>query len=128
MPDKDHFNGVMSMIQLYEMSHSDNPLRAVNGGVAPTLERRMGTGGNNVPILLEDVNKVPVVESRIRRLTPKECERLQGLPDDYTDVPKPNRYGKIVPPSDSDRYKAIGNGMAQPCADFVIRRIAECSD
>ena len=53
---------------------------------------------------------------RIRRLTPLECERLQGLPDGYT------KGG-----SDAARYKAIGNGMAQPCADFVLRRIAECS-
>lgn len=54
----------------------------------------------------------------IRRLTPVECERLQGLPDGYTDIPF---HGK--PPADAKRYKAIGNGMAQPCADFVIRQI-----
>ena len=51
----------------------------------------------------------------IRRLTPTECERLQGLPDGYTDGG-----------SDTARYKALGNGMAQPCADYVIRRIVEC--
>ena len=53
---------------------------------------------------------------RIRRLTPLECERLQGLPDGYTEGG-----------TDAARYKVIGNGMAQPCADFVLRRIAECS-
>lgn len=52
----------------------------------------------------------------IRRLTPTECERLQGLPDGYTDGG-----------SDTARYKALGNGMAQPCADYVIRRIVECA-
>ena len=56
----------------------------------------------------------------VRRLTPIECERLQGLEDNYTDVPL---NGK--PASDANRYKAIGNGMAQPCPDFVIRRIVE---
>ena len=54
----------------------------------------------------------------VRRLTPLECERLQGLPDGYTDIPDKTC-------SDSARYKALGNGMAQPCADFVIRRIVE---
>ena len=49
---------------------------------------------------------------KVRRLTPTECERLQGLPDGYTSGG-----------SDSARYKALGNGMAQPCADFVIRGI-----
>ena len=54
--------------------------------------------------------------SIVRRLTPAECERLQGLDDGYTEGG-----------SDTARYKALGNGMAQPCADYVIRRIAECS-
>ena len=53
-------------------------------------------------------------EEFVRRLTPLECERLQGLPDNWT------AYG-----SDTKRYKAIGNGMAQPCADFVIEKLAE---
>ena len=55
----------------------------------------------------------------VRRLTPLECERLQGLPDGYTDIPDKTC-------SDSARYKALGNGMAQPCPDFIIRRITEC--
>lgn len=53
-------------------------------------------------------------EAFVRKLTPLECERLQGLPDNWT------AYG-----SDAKRYKAIGNGMAQPCADFVIEKLAE---
>ena len=59
----------------------------------------------------------------VRRLTPTECERLQGLPDGYTDI-----EFKGKPASDSRRYKALGNGMAQPCADYVIRRIQEIND
>lgn len=54
----------------------------------------------------------------VRWLTPLECERLQGLPDGWTLIDDKTC-------SDSARYKAIGNGMAQPCADFIIRRIAE---
>lgn len=52
----------------------------------------------------------------VRRLTPLECERLQGLPDNWTWIP-----GVSCP--DSKRYKAIGNGMAQPCADFILRQL-----
>ena len=54
------------------------------------------------------------VNGIIRRLTPVECERLQGLPDDWTQGI-----------SDTRRYKALGNGLAQPCADFICRRIKE---
>ena len=60
------------------------------------------------------------VEYIVRRLTPLECERLQGLPDNFTDV---ECNGK--PASDSARYKAIGNGMAQPCADFVLSKVVQ---
>ena len=56
----------------------------------------------------------------VRRLTPVEAERLQGLPDNFTDV---ECNGK--PASDSARYKAIGNGMAQPCADFVLGQVVK---
>lgn len=52
----------------------------------------------------------------VRRLMPLEGERLQGLPDNWTLIP-----GIACP--DSKRYKAIGNGMAQPCADFILRRL-----
>lgn len=52
----------------------------------------------------------------VRRLTPLECERCQGLPDFWTLIESKSC-------SDTARYKAIGNGMAQPCADFVIRGI-----
>ncbi|MBO6293647.1 MAG: DNA cytosine methyltransferase [Selenomonas sp.] len=63
-----------------------------------------------------------IIQKYVRRLTPKECERLQGLPDGYTRIVF---NGK--PATDGHRYKALGNGMAQPCADFVLRRIVELS-
>ena len=58
-----------------------------------------------------------IVERRnlIRRLTPLECERLQGFPDGWTLIPGA---------SDSARYKALGNSVAIPCVDFVLRGIA----
>ena len=57
---------------------------------------------------------------RVRRLTPTECERLQGFPDGWTQVPY---RGK--PASDGPRYKAIGNSMAVPVMAWIGRRIAE---
>lgn len=87
--------------------------------IVGTLAAADGKGKNG-----QDINKFPVVESRIRRLTPLECERLQGLPDNWTDVPSVDHKGNIKPASDSSRYKAIGNGMAQPCADFVLEQLA----
>ncbi|WP_429075630.1 DNA (cytosine-5-)-methyltransferase [Aeromonas veronii] len=54
----------------------------------------------------------------VRRLTPVECERLQGFPDGHTDVPYRSK-----PASDGPRYKAIGNSMAVPCMAFIGRRI-----
>lgn len=93
-------------IALYDIQHRDDVIRPIKDGNVPTLTARMGTGGHNVPIVLQD--------GRIYKLTPTECERLQGLPDGYTEGG-----------SDTARYKALGNGMAQPCADYVIRRIVE---
>ena len=51
----------------------------------------------------------------IRRLTPLECERLQGFPDGWTDIPGA---------SDSARYRALGNSVAIPCVEFIMRGIA----
>ena len=56
----------------------------------------------------------------VRRLTPVECERLQGFPDNYTDIqPK----GKPTP--DGPRYKALGNSMAVPVMAWIGKRIQE---
>lgn len=55
------------------------------------------------------MHQPPPSHGYLRKLTPLECERLQGLPDGWTEGG-----------SNTARYKAIGNGMAQPCADFVM--------
>jgi DNA (cytosine-5)-methyltransferase 1 len=102
MPDKNHFNVVC----------------VGNGQVAQTrISDKVGTLN-----CMHDQQAV-MVNKTVRRLTPTECERLQGLPDSWTDV---KFNGKPAP--DSKRYKAIGNGMATPCSDFIMRRIAEVSN
>ena len=80
-----------------------SPLKAAGG--------EYGGGSENYVVETKGLKPSGYV---VRRLTPLECERLQGLPDNYT------AYG-----SDTARYKAIGNGMAQPCADFVLSKVVE---
>lgn len=168
-------------ISVLDMTHAQDVIRERNDGTVQTLNNRMGTGGNQVPLIYtfnRDAsikNNMPIYEDKtstlksstrlavvyaidraafnqganakydfkisdnginstlvargpsavgciyknidcsyVRRLTPLECERLQGLPDNWT------KGG-----SDTARYRAIGNGMAQPCADYVMSKVVE---
>ena len=61
----------------------------------------------------------------VRRLTPRECERLQGFPDDWTDIGEwTDTKGKKRETSDTARYKALGNSICLPFWNFLARRIA----
>jgi len=80
--------------------------------ICSTMTQSMGTGGNNVPC---------ITGTRIRRLTPKECERLMGLPDNWT---LEGTEGKI---SDTQRYKMCGNGIVSNVVAEVIKRLAPLS-
>jgi len=62
---------------------------------------------------------------QVRRLTPVECERLQGFPDGYTDIPWRNKPASECP--DGPRYKALGNSMAVPVMRYIGERINEVS-
>lgn len=76
----------------------------------------MGTGGGNVPML--EKNAV------VRRLTPLECERLQGFPDGWTDIGEWNdTKGKKHKDADSPRYKALGNSIALPFWEWMAERM-----
>lgn len=59
----------------------------------------------------------------VRRLTPRECERLQGMPDDHTLIPWKGKPAEECP--DGPRYKAIGNSMAVPVMRWLGERIQE---
>lgn len=82
-----------------------------------TLRATGGNHGGGSESLLIDSLSSEAVGNIVRRLTPLECERLQALPDSWTEGG-----------SDSARYKALGNGMCQACADFVLQRIVDCTD
>jgi DNA (cytosine-5)-methyltransferase 1 len=62
-----------------------------------------------------------VMTSQVRRLTPTECERLQGFPDNFTQIPWRNKAAEDCP--DGPRYKAMGNSMAVPVMRWIGERI-----
>jgi DNA (cytosine-5)-methyltransferase 1 len=77
----------------------------LQGDKINTLRARMGTGGNNMPM---------VATTQVRRLTPLECERLQGFPDGWTDEQV-----------DTHRYKQMGNAVAVPVVEWIIQGITD---
>ena len=79
-----------------------------NGDLCGTLQ--IGTSGRS----LNSIHPVRLGRM-IRRLTPLECERLQGYPDGWTELPGA---------SDSARYRALGNSVAIPCVEYLVRRVA----
>lgn len=66
------------------------------------------------------------IESIVRRLTPIECERLQGFPDDFTKIPYRNKSAEGCPKG--PRYKALGNSMAVPVMAWIGRKIEEAAN
>ena len=73
----------------------------------------------------EDAETYPVQNMVVRRLTPLECERLQGFPDHWTDIGEwTDEKGKKHKGADSPRYKALGNSIALPFWDWMLRRMA----
>jgi hypothetical protein len=156
---------------ILDMSHTCDVIRDC-GEIVPSLQARMGTGGNQVPLTYQDVTGTlspgahagsyngqdayndmlvcgatpdvahalrakancayredaetyPVQNMVARRLTPMECERLQGYPDGWTDIGEwMDSKGKRHKDADSPRYKALGNSIALPFWDFLAKRIS----
>ena len=84
----------------------------------------MVTVKDHVPTLTTDGHQGSAVASgmQVRRLTPVECSRLQGFPDDYLDI---TYRGK--PAADGPRYRALGNSWAVPVVRWIGERINELS-
>jgi DNA (cytosine-5)-methyltransferase 1 len=85
-------------------------VRVYEDEVMQTVIQRWGTGGGNVPMIQSK-------EIEIRRLTPLECERLQGFPDNWTEEQ-----------ADSSRYKQMGNAVAVPVVEWIIKRLVVFAD
>lgn len=131
-------------ILLFENHGHDSRLRGPVD-VAQTVTENFGTGGNNTPFAVSCINnKISEINGTIqarasntlnaenaisfqgiRRLTPLECERLQGFPDGWTDIGTwTDSKGKKHETTDSERYKALGNSIALPFWRFLLRRIS----
>lgn len=160
---------------ILDMSHACDVIRDC-GEVCPSLQARMGTGGNQIPLTYgigngqvneaavmaeevsqtlntmhdaqavmcgvycpekahalkakancdfrEDSETYPVQNMVVRRLTPLECERLQGFPDHWTDLGEwTDSKGKRHKDADSHRYKALGNSIALPPWKWLLKRL-----
>jgi DNA (cytosine-5)-methyltransferase 1 len=95
--------------KVYETHPADSRVREM-GETCQTVISRWGTGGGSTasgPKVMQDF--------RVRRLTPIECERLQGFPDNFTNIP----WRKKDTSPDGPRYKALGNSMAVPVMQWI---------
>lgn len=129
-----------------DMTHACDVIREC-GEQVPALQARMGTGGNQVPLTysrqaigeykesstgstcsardFKDSTDLAITHVVVRRLTPMECERLQGFPDHWTDIGEwTDEKGKKHKDADSPRCKALGNSIALPFWDWMLRRMA----
>ena len=105
---------VKNEVLYIDTSHADDVVR-VDDTVAP-LQARDYKGG-----------KLITTRYIVRRLTPLECERLQGYPDGWTDIGEyTDTTGKTKKSSDAARYKALGNSIALPPWKWVMKRISAC--
>jgi DNA (cytosine-5)-methyltransferase 1 len=90
-----------------------------NGDITGDVAATMGTRGSS-----QNASGPTVMQSmQVRRLTPTECERLQGFPDGYTAIPWRGKTASECP--DGPRYKALGNSWAVPVVRWIGRRINE---
>ena len=143
--------GVLSI----ENHPNDSRVKIRDDGTVQTLSGRMGTGGNNTPMVMESnpqaftqnqreecrelgntagaISAEPGTHQQtfisrpvVRRLTPKECERLQGFPDNWTLLDEwVDTKGKKHKDSDSARYKALGNSIALPFWYWMSGRMVD---
>jgi len=137
LPASGHSDGSHQGVGVVAFKESQSGCRV--GDVHATLDANKGSrrvegvicgDGHTVGTLRSNTrnNSDPATEAAmhvmhgmaVRRLTPKECERLQGFPDGYTDV----IYRK-KPAADGPRYRALGNSMAVPVMAWIGQRIAE---
>lgn len=121
----------------------DNRVTVREDGKVQTLSKQCGTGGGNVPMCIgngqvDSLDPTPTAgtlncmhdqqavlrNQTVRRLTPLECERLQGYPDGWTDIGEwVDSKGKKHISSDSARYKALGNSIALPPWRYVLGKL-----
>ena len=105
--DVNHYGAVLQPIAVDVYNQS------IDGQTSATITEAVGGTNTSGPKVMHSM--------AIRRLTPKECERLQGFPDDWTKIPYRNKEADQCP--DGPRYKACGNSMAVPVMRWIGERI-----
>lgn len=117
-----------SLFKAIENHPNDSRVKFREDDTVQTLSSRMGTGGGNVPMVLKEKggDSMDDVSTVVRRLTPLECERLQGYPDGWTDIGEwIDTKGKKHKDADSPRYKALGNSIALPFWQWMAERMTK---
>ena len=143
----------MDKWKILENHPNDSRVKICEDNIVQTLSGRMGTGGGNTPLLIEShpqdsrcrivgdgkinqplsanmtndpINGGMVLDAVVRRLTPLECERLQGFPDGWTDIGEwVDSSGKKHKDADSPRYKALGNSIALPFWQWMAEKMVK---
>ncbi len=110
----------------YSLNYQPGVLQPTN--VSPTITQCKGSRGGSSMEALDEVSAIHAQQPTmaIRRLTPTECERLQGFPDGWTKIPYRNKPEDQCP--DGPRYKACGNSMAVPVMRWIGQRIQMVED
>jgi DNA (cytosine-5)-methyltransferase 1 len=119
------FSGQMSNpqtdVDMTQTLQAKNPMAVAHSVVAPTLTAANDPSRSpQSSEVTQQVYSVYQSSMAVRRLTPVECERLQGFGDNYTDIKSKNK-----PTPDGPRYKALGNSMAVPVMAWIGQRIQE---
>lgn len=92
--------------------------------VCETVRARYGTGGNCTPYVVKGEEEM--TKAVVRRLTPTECTRLQGMPDGWVDIGEwVDEKGKKHKEADAPKYKALGNSIALPYWQFLADRMVK---
>jgi len=162
--DDEHQNLVPAAVLIHN-KQSDGDVRLYDD-ISPTVTRTWGTGGNNVPMVETNPQRIDVFDTQfgsnaqvfnnisptlkhsqqspsvafptlrregnghavstpttVRRLTPMECERLQGFPDGWSAQRIDHKKGIVVDQAGSSRYKQMGNAVAVPVVEWIFNRL-----
>lgn len=105
-------NYIVGTIRNYK---GEQPFRKMKSGLSPTLKARARQDGDMQPVIKQDM--------QIRRLTPIECERLQGFPDNWTKYGATDHMNIISEISDTQRYKTLGNAVTVNVIKAIMEKI-----
>ena len=119
-------NSLFRKITVLENHPQDSRIKVKDDGIFQTMGARGGQEYEPHTLMVMEERNLNTV---VRRLTPMECERLQGYPDGWTDIGDwTDSKGKAHKESDSPRYKALGNSIALPFWEWMAERICEQYD